>query len=240
MRVKRRSGYSENCSTVGAAEQSHLWRATASLVAMPEQLGLPGLGAESPMFRPELLRDPGVKLRGYMLFLAIFPVISDGQLIAGDAARLRDRHGLLGEPLAPKRLHVTLHTLIHFRRTLAQSVIDAAKAAAAGVTCPPLHLVFDRALTFPANDAFVLRCDSTSDEAVARLRSPLTLALRRVGLRPEPSCRPHMTTLYDSRHVAEYSIDPICWTATRFALIVSHVGLHHHQWLGQWSVRGIL
>lgn len=46
---------------------------------------------------------------------------------------------------------------------------------------------------------------------------------------PEPSRTPHMTLLYDSQAIAEVRIEPICWKATRFALILSLVGLGHHQ-----------
>lgn len=137
---------------------------------------------------------------------------------------------------SPERLHVTLHDIAHFRYTLPQTVIDATKAAAASVSCPPLPLVYDRALSFSHNNAFVLRCDRKSDVAVARLRNPLKTALQHAGLHPEPSGTPHMTLLYDARHIAEHSITPISWVATRFALIVSHVGLTHHQWLAEWPL----
>ena len=77
-----------------------------------------------------------------------------------------------------------------------------------------------------------------SDAAVARLRQSLAVALRNAGLQSEPSRTPHMTMLYDRRHIAEHAIEPIPWTATRFALIVSHVGLAHHQLIDQWVLAG--
>jgi 2'-5' RNA ligase len=134
-----------------------------------------------------------------------------------------------------------LHAIAAFKHTIPVQVIDAAKAAAAGSTCPPLPIVFDRASSFnrhgkPGGNAFVPRCDARSDAAVARLRQTLGLALRRGGLRPEPSSTPHVTMLYDPRVIHEPPIEPICWTATRFTLILSHQGLGHHEWLGDWQL----
>jgi 2'-5' RNA ligase len=42
--------------------------------------------------------------------------------------------------------------------------------------------------------------------------------------------------LYDRKLVAEHPIQPIRWTATRFALILSHAGLGHHQWIKEWNL----
>jgi 2'-5' RNA ligase len=81
-----------------------------------------------------------------------------------------------------------------------------------------------------------LRCNPDGDAAIARLRQSLAVALRRTGLHPDASRTPHMTMLYDPRHVAQHAIEPICWTATRFALILSHVGLGHHQWVAEWPL----
>jgi len=205
---------------------------------MPGQLSLPGLDAPVPLLRPDSISDPAGKLLGYTLFLGIFPEPGQARYIAHAADGLCHRQRLLGQRLTPARLHVTLHAIAHFSNTLSQTVIDAAKAAATSVSCPPLALVFDRALSFSHNDAFVLRCDKNSDAAVARLRHSLKTALHRTGLDPQPSGTPHMTLLYDTRHIAEHPITPISWTATRFALIVSHVGLTHHQWLAEWRLTG--
>lgn len=112
--------------------------------------------------------------------------------------------------------------------------------AAAGVVCPLLPVVFDRACSFnnrgSDKSAFVLRCDAPSDSAVARLRQALRVALGGVGLDPKPSRTPHMTMRYDQRAISEHPIEPICWIARRFALILSHVGLEYHQWIGCWNL----
>ncbi|MDP3820179.1 MAG: hypothetical protein Q8R33_01775 [Burkholderiales bacterium] len=45
-----------------------------------------------------------------------------------------------------------------------------------------------------------------------------------------------MTMLYDRHHITQHVTEPICWTATRFALILSHVGIGHHQRIAQWAL----
>ena len=203
---------------------------------MPEQLSLPGLDATARLFRPDTIPTRGGKLRGYTLFLAIFPESGDAHRLARTAADLRSQHELDGTPLPPGRLHITLHAIAGFIDTIPQAVVDAAIAASARVVCPPLHIVFDHVLSFTDSNAFVLRCSPGSDAPIARLRQSLALALRRAGLHPKPSATPHMTMLYDPRHLSRHAIEPICWTATRFALILSHVGIHHHQWIAQWAL----
>lgn len=203
---------------------------------MPDQLSLPGLDTDERLFKPDVIPDPGGKLQRYTLFLAIFPGEEDSVRLAQAAAELRSLQALQGAPLSAGRLHITLHTLATFHHTIPQSTVDAAIAASASVVCAPLPIVFDHVLSFVKSNAFVLRCDAASDEGIARLRQLLSLALRRVGLHPAPSDTPHMTLLYDTRQVAEHEIAPVCWTAQRFALVLSHVGLGHHQWIAEWAL----
>lgn len=122
-----------------------------------------------------------------------------------------------------------------------QAVVDGAVAALGGMRCPSIPIVFDRANCVGRGGereqaACVWRCDAATASAVAQLRRLLAVRLRRVDLRPKPSSNPHMTMLYDSRVVPEHSIDPLRWTATRFALILSHQGCTHHEWLGEWPL----
>lgn len=119
--------------------------------------------------------------------------------------------------------------------------MDASIAACASVMCRPLPVVFDRVGSFSNhnrsdNNAFELRCDADTDAAIVRLQQSLKVALRRSGLRPKPSTTPHMTLLCDRLVVPEHPITPIRWTATQFALILSHVGIGHHQRIAQWEL----
>jgi 2'-5' RNA ligase len=212
-----------------------------SLNTMCDQMSLPGLDAETPPFKPAVIDGRPGQPSAYNLFLAVLPEPEDAQRIARVAANLRERNGLVGKCLRAERLHITLQALASFHRMVPQAVLDAAVAAAASVDCPPLPIVLDRACSFPnvgsrGHNAFVLRCDARSDTAIARLRQSLTIALRRTGLRAEPSGTPHMTMLYDQRVVPEQVIQPLHWTATSFALILSHVGLAYHQQIARWSL----
>lgn len=219
------------CKALMPKEGSYLPLDTAT-----GQQSLPGFDAVVPPFKPDTVNTRGGKPQGYTLFLAIFPAPSDAQRLALTATSLRHQHGLGGTPLSAERMHITLQAIASYRETIPQAEVDAARAAAASVVCPPLHIVFDHVLTFPGSNAFVLRSNADSDAAIARLRQPLQRALQRAGLHPEQSSTPRMTMLRDPHRVAEHPIPPVAWTATRFALILSHVGFTHHQWIEQWAL----
>lgn len=205
-------------------------------------MSLTGMDVPQALFHPEAIADPAGRLRGYTMFYAIVPDAGDAQRLALVAAGRRSVLGLHGKCLPADKLHITLGDLGAFSQTLPQTQVDAAMAVAAQVHCPPLPIVFDRALSFGNLQAprpaapFVLRGDAGSDQAVARLRKMLEAPCKRAGLKVRASTQPHMTMLYDTRVVAEQPIELVQWTATRFALIVSHVGLGHHQRLGQWRL----
>lgn len=208
---------------------------------MPDQMNLLGLADAPAPFQPQVIHDRPGQLLGYNLFLAIFPQPEVAQRVGLLGSELRWQHGLRGQCVQTQHLHISLHAIAAFRHEIPALTIDAARAAAAGVACPPLPIVFDRACSFsnrndPDNNAFVLRCNARSDTVVAKLRQMLALPLRRSGLRPKPSSTPHMTLLYDRHVIPEHPIEPICWTATRFALVLSHQGLGHHEWLGHWQL----
>lgn len=204
-------------------------------------MSLPGLEPAPALFRPEVIAGHAGRLLGYNLFLALFPPPEIARRLGQTAAELRERHGLRGPCLQIEHLHLTLHTVLGFPDTAPMSVIDAARAAAAGAAGPPLPIVFDRACSFinhgeRGRNAFVLRCTARSDAAVAPLRHKLALALRQSGLQPQPSSTPHVTMLYDRQVVTEHPIEPIHWTATHLALVLSHRGLSHYEVLGDWQL----
>lgn len=203
---------------------------------MPEQPSLPGLEARTEYLRPDIRRAPDGKPQRYKLFFGLFLPPDDPARVAEKADALCLQHGLTGSPVAADRLHVTLHVVGDFLDKVPLMAVEAARAAAATVVCPPLRIVFDQALSFQYNHAFVLRCDGGSDAAVARLRHTLSLAMRRAGLRSTPERTPHMTLLYRSPRIPVHPIEPIQWTAHQFALVLSHSGQTHHQWIGYWPL----
>lgn len=202
---------------------------------MPQQLSLPGMQATAEHFEPDIPAQLG-RSQHYKLFFALFLPPAQAQRLANSASALCLQHGLIGEPIAVDRLHVTLHVVDDLHDIIPLAMVDAARAAAATVDCPPLHIAFDQVLSFQPNQAFVLRSDARSDAAIARLRHTLTLALRRVGLRTAPSRTPHMTLLYAERSIPAQYIVPLRWTALEFALVLSHTRRNHYQWIDRWHL----
>lgn len=181
---------------------------------------------------------PFTEAWGYKLFLALFPSEAETPALDHTIQELCVCHGLAGACVAPGRRHITLHTLGDFSQPVPHLITDAAQAAAATVDWPSVPIVFNHAMSFMPSQAFVLGCDSGSRVAVQRLRQVLNLALRRVGLRGMASGTPHMTLLYGARPViTKHAIEPIRWTASDFALVLSHQGMTYHQWLGRWPLR---
>lgn len=200
---------------------------------------LPGFEAPLDRFCADVdLKRP--RPLGYGLWLAIFPPPAVAQRIARRAAGLCREHGFSGSVQPAARLHITLLAITGGPEAPPQRVVDAVNDAAALIPCGPVRIVFDRVLTFATSRVFVLRCTADSDAGIGRLRQMLATTLRRRALRPSPrpSATPHMTMMYGTRRtLPEQAIEPIAWTADRFALVLSHVGATHHQWIRQWPLR---
>lgn len=173
----------------------------------------------------------------HSLFFALFPPAADAERLARLAAVLRQQEGLTGRLLDVTRLHVTLLALGAAETEPLPSFIEAAKEAAASIVAPPFELAFDRALSFPGSGAFVLRGDDGPATSLSLFRKALGEAMAARGIRPRLGGAPHMTLLYDDRHVAEFAIEPVRWTAREFVLVHSHVGRTRHEWLGRWPLR---
>ena len=215
----------------------------ATLGQTPSQPSLPGFEIPSDSRQVDDVEAHRGAAAAYTLFLAIFPDASEVSRVAGHARALRERHGIAGAPLLPDRLHITLHALGQFgaAQPVPLVVVDAARAAARGVASRPLPIAFDKVMSFERPQAmkpFVLLADERSAASICGLRRSLQVALRRVGLRPRASQIPHMTLAYDTCSVPQQAIDAVHWTARRYALILSHVGAGHHQWVDQWALCG--
>lgn len=193
-------------------------------------------------FRPDLSphRTEAVtagdrELLGYRLFFGLFPCHDDARRIEEASSKLRTSLQASGNPVAANRLHITLQTLAEFPLTgVPIAVVRAAQIAGRNVASPEIPIVFDRAESF--TKAFMLRPDEQSAATIGCLRRALGHSARRVGLRPRPSSTAHMTLTYSSRCIHQERINPIYWTATRFALVLSHIGLTHHERIEQWPL----
>lgn len=204
-----------------------------------DQIGLFGDDSVPLHFVPEALPDSR-KAAAYTLFFGIFVPGDRSGDIARRAEQLRLQHGLRGPCHEPERLHVTLSTVLKNVAWVESALVDACLAAGDSVDWQDLQLRFHGAGGFtnsanPGNSAYVLRCDEPSRRRLLDFYATLSAALRRHAVRHDSLQTPHMTMLYD-QPIAEHAIAPIDWTASGFALVLSHVGRHHHQFLRRWPV----
>lgn len=230
--------YPDTASRSGAANFSANEGADF-LQQMQQQLALPGLAPETDRFPTDTVQRTGRTLRGYTLFLALVPPIEALPALESVGDELITKHGVTGSRTAAQRLHVTLHELAQFPAApdVPAAAIAAAIAACDRVGPSSTALTFDRVAGFPRADVFVMLCDAESQKRAALLRNTVAAELRRVGLRPRASSQPYMTLVYGIRQpVGEHSIAPVRCSGMRLVMLLSHVGLTHHQLIREWSM----
>ncbi len=204
---------------------------------MYAQSTLPGFDSAPPGAPPSAKVAAKFRRRRapYTLFFSIFPQADAAKVIAIRGAFLGREHGLVGQPLLARRLHVTLHDLGGYAE-LPADIVKTARAAGDAVAARVFDVVFDRAMSFPSSATYVL-CGGAGTEQLSAFRHSLGLQMGKAGLLVKRSFTPHMTVLYDRHPIAEHTIEPITWTAKEFVLINSHVGKGVHEVLGRWSLR---
>jgi RNA 2',3'-cyclic 3'-phosphodiesterase len=156
--------------------------------------------------------------------------------------RLRDDYGLRGKSLAADRLHVTLNHLGD-HAGVPQSVVAAAREAAAALSESSFEVTFDRVMSFRTRglkQPFVLSGEGEGIAAMMAFQQSLAMAMRKAGLGRWVGTRfkPHMTLLYDDRLVGEQIVEPISWTVREFVLVHSLLRQTRHIPLGRWPLRG--
>jgi 2'-5' RNA ligase len=193
---------------------------------LPKQYSLPGFGpAPEPTNR---------------LFFAIVPDADAAARIARLAWHLRSEHGLAGELLAEKRLHVTLYPLGDYVG-LPLRFIAAAGEAAAAIASQSFEIRFDRAMSFRGRRGghpFVLH-GGDGAAAVTAFQLTLSKAMENAGLGRTTATShytPHLTLLYDDRPVADQGVATVSWTAHEFVLVLSLLGRKRHLLLGRWPL----
>jgi 2'-5' RNA ligase len=178
------------------------------------------------------------------LFFAVLPDTDTGARIARFAQHLRRQHGLKGRALAAGRFHVTLHHIGDFVGPR-EDIIDAAREAAASVAASPFIAGFDRVASFsgkphkPRKAPLVL-LGGDGLLALVALQQALGAALAKAGLGRVVAAHytPHLTLLYDDRHVAAQAIEPISWTVREFVLVLSLIGQSQYIALARLPLRG--
>jgi 2'-5' RNA ligase len=173
------------------------------------------------------------------LFFALLPAAKDALQIARLRERLLLERGLTGRRIAAERFHVSLHTVGAWHG-LSRAAVGAAKDVGAAFSKPPFEVVFDRAMSFAGERAFVLRAEA--DAAFISFHHALGIAMKKAGIGRSVTSRftPHLTLLYGDRMVAERPIEPIRWTVRDFVLVQSlrGRGRSRHIHLARWPLRG--
>ncbi|WP_225041527.1 2'-5' RNA ligase family protein [Xanthomonas campestris] len=144
-----------------------------------------------------------------------------------------------GKPLAPERLHVTLHHLGDYAGGLPPSLVARATQAAERVVQQAFEVEFDRVGTFGGRRS-QLPCVLRGEEQVRGLydlQGALGRQLAHVGIAGDAQYTPHMTLLYCNQSLPQRRCDPLRWTVTDFALVRSFLGQSRYQIEGRWSLR---
>lgn len=199
------------------------WLPFASFPVSMQQTSLDGLAAPHPTDR---------------LFFAVMPPPAVAAQLAELATDLRGRLGLKGRPRPISHLHVTLHHLGDFAG-LPQQRVDDARAAASGVAMNAFDARFDSVGSFagrPGKHPFVL-LGANAATGLGALHAGLgaRLAAARLGRR-ERGFVPHVTLLYDARHVPAQPVEPLGWEAHEFVLVHSLLGRTEYRVLGRWEL----
>ncbi|MBT2324216.1 2'-5' RNA ligase family protein [Variovorax paradoxus] len=175
------------------------------------------------------------------LFFAILP---DEKAVARIERLVRDLRADLGlkrKALGAGRFHVTLHHVGDFVGLPEEVVELACKAAAAVAAAAPFKLAFDRVASFrrPRNMPLVLR-GGDGLIALAAFAHELGTAMASAGLGRSAGAHytPHLTLLYDDRHVVDTPIEPIAWTAREFVLVRSLIGQSRHEAIARLALCG--
>jgi RNA 2',3'-cyclic 3'-phosphodiesterase len=193
-------------------------------VMRENQLSLPGL-------EPSRALD--------FLFFALLPGEKETPQIVQLRERLLVERSLTGYPIAKNRLHVSLHAVGQWHG-LSPAAVRAAKEVGAVISSPPFEIVFDRALSFAGNRAFVLR--AKTEARLTSFHHGLGLEMRKAGIGRWVGARfsPHLTLLYGDRMVSERSIEPVRWIVRDLVLVQSLRGRgeSQHNHLARWPLRG--
>jgi len=196
---------------------------------MPDQPSFPGFEPPPPFSPTD------------RLFLGAFLDPNAAERAASLSQSLRKEFNLRGRPLAPDRLHITLHHIGDYAG-LPPQVVAAIRDAAATVRVSPFEVEFDRVASFsgrPGNRPLVLRGTDGLAELMKFQRDLAAAITRaRVGRPVASQFTPHVTLLYDDTQVEERAVEPIRWTVKEFILVHSLLGQTRHVPLARWSLSG--
>jgi 2'-5' RNA ligase len=158
----------------------------------------------------------------HRIFFAVLPPPALAREVARLSQDLRRDRTIGGQALDPTRLHVSLLNMGD-RADFPTGVATAACTRASRLKLQQFTARFDRVSAFNGRSgthAIVLRSSARSTTGFDQLHVDLSRSLR---ARSNPSFHPHMTLLYTQRRIPEFTINPISWTVTDFALVYSRI-----------------
>lgn len=179
------------------------------------------------------------------IFFAIHPPAEIGDGISQLTGELRDRHGLVGRPLNPACLHLSL-VFTGFDECVPPEALAAIKDAASTIAMQSFRIRLDRAVSFRHQEKRPLvLCGDDGVTGVIWLRDALLWALARVRVpcfqtrfpRPGSQFTPHLTLLYDEGAIAGELVEPMDWLVRDFVLVRSLHGHGQHEVLARWKLR---
>jgi 2'-5' RNA ligase len=175
------------------------------------------------------------------LYFAVLPDADAANRMTEVGRELWDRHRLPGRVHPQQLLHISLMHLGNYAG-IPPHVVAEARSVGSAVRCSPFEVHFDRVIHFENRRGcqVVMRC-SEGDAGFGRLRSAITTAMIRSGIRPGRAIglTPHVTLIYKGRPVPETVLaEPIIWTVREFVLVHSLYGRGRHIHLGRWPLCG--
>jgi 2'-5' RNA ligase len=188
-------------------------------------------------FEPSLPSNNFCQVQGRdAIFFALLPDTAVSFDIHAIGKSLATAYGLIGKPLKPENLHITLHPLGQYDGIPAE-ILDLAVAVALTIRSAPIEIAFNAVMSFkrPRNLPFVL-CGDDGVVGVSALQKQFSERLKPI-IKGGQQSTPHMTLLYDDKSIARQSIESVRFSANSFALIHSRVGQGQHEILNRWPLR---
>lgn len=145
------------------------------------------------------------------LFFAVMTDAATAKHAAQIGSALLQAGLVEGKPLAPERLHVTLHHLGDYAGGLPPSLVARASQAAERVAQQAFEVEFDRVGTFGGRRS-QLPCVLRGEEQVRGLydlQGALGRQLAHVGIAGDAQYTPHMTLLYCNQSLPQRRCDPL-------------------------------
>ena len=180
--------------------------------------------------------------RGMHFFFALLPDEQARAEMARAGERFRKSHRLIGTPVDPDDLHLTLCEMGK-PEWLQLPLDDVLMAAAGQVRVTGFPMALDSAMRLSAardnQYPFVLGADNPSAAAALVLRRAIAQAQQQLGLHVAgiSSYLPHVTLLRGSNiDAVQESMAPIGWMAREFVLIRSFFGQSRHEVIGRWPL----